>query len=99
MSTNCENSYAEETVRELKNMAPAAVYAFLRFKSCDVRENCIHVESEGIAFINGYAMIKYINVGSQKLLSHTSLMEGLDDKIKYQDILNRYVDTNITTTL
>ena len=48
------------TVRENKNMAPAA--AFLRFKSCDVRENCIQVKSDGIAFINGYAMIKYISM-------------------------------------
>ena len=73
MSTKCEKSYAEETVREIKNVAPAAVHVFLGFKSCDVRENCIQVEREGIAFINGYAMIKYINFGSQK-------QKGLDDK-------------------
>lgn len=65
MSTNCQNSYIEETAREIKNMAPAAVYEFLWFKSCDVRELiCIQAESEGEALRNGKAVIKYINAGS-----------------------------------
>lgn len=33
MSTNFQNIYTEETAREIKNMAPAAVYTFLGFES------------------------------------------------------------------
>lgn len=47
MSTNFQNSYTEETVREIINVAPAAVYEFLGFKSYDVRELiCIQAECE-----------------------------------------------------
>lgn len=51
---------------QIKNMTPAAVCEFLRFKTCDVREVfCIQVESEGEGFSNGKAMTEYINAGIQ----------------------------------
>lgn len=53
MSTRCQNSYRGEEIEiEITNVAPAAVYEFLEFKSWDFREPiCIQVESEGEASV------------------------------------------------
>ena len=46
MSTIFQNSYTEEMEREIINVAPAAVYELLWFKSYDVKKICIQAESE-----------------------------------------------------